>query len=386
MNEKNFLLKKVCQKDIQKELELINFDNSYIFQASNKYKFLNIKIFSLSLPQANILKQTALSAGADCAVSRGVLTSQVDKTDCILGGSFSQIKKIIDAIRYQQFSMSELAKGLDTFLNNCFENREPKIVGILNLTKNSFSDGGKYYDFDNAVAHLNEMIDEGADMIDIGAESTKPYSAPVSPNEQLEKIEPILKYINNRNINVPISIDTRSAIVAERSIDLGAAVINDVSGLEFDKNMSNVIAQNDVRVIIQHSQGTPENMQQNPKYVDVVNDVFNDLYCNIKKAQNSGIKKENIIIDVGIGFGKTREQNFELIKRIDEFCSLECEIMLGLSRKSLLNMPDASNYEKDIYSHALNTLALERNVDYLRVHNVKLHRRLVDLMKVYKEA
>ena len=304
MNEKNFLLKKVCQKDIQKELELINFDNSYIFQASNKYKFLNIKIFSLSLPQANILKQTALSAGADCAVSRGVLTSQVDKTDCILGGSFSQIKKIIDAIRYQQFSMSELAKGLDTFLNNCFENREPKIVGILNLTKNSFSDGGKYYDFDNAVAHLNEMIDEGADMIDIGAESTKPYSAPVSPNEQLEKIEPILKYINNRNINVPISIDTRSAIVAERSIDLGAAVINDVSGLEFDKNMSNVIAQNDVRVIIQHSQGTPENMQQNPKYVDVVNDVFNDLYCNIKKAQNSGIKKENIIIDVGIGFGK----------------------------------------------------------------------------------
>ncbi|MBR1943445.1 dihydropteroate synthase [bacterium] len=386
MNEKNFLLKKVCQKDIQKELELINFDNSYIFQASNKYKFLNIKIFSLSLPQANILKQTALSAGADCAVSRGVLTSQVDKTDCILGGSFSQIKKIIDAIRYQQFSMSELAKGLDTFLNNCFENREPKIVGILNLTKNSFSDGGKYYDFDNAVAHLNEMIDEGADMIDIGAESTKPYSAPVSPNEQLEKIEPILKYINNRNINVPISIDTRSAIVAERSIDLGAAVINDVSGLEFDKNMSNVIAQNDVRVIIQHSQGTPENMQQNPKYVDVVNDVFNDLYCNIKKAQNSGIKKENIIIDVGIGFGKTREQNFELIKRIDEFCSLECEIMLGLSRKSLLNMPDASNDEKDIYSLALNTLALERNVDYLRVHNVKLHRRLVDLMKVYKEA
>ena len=386
MNEKNFLLKKVCQKDIQKELELINFDNSYIFQASNKYKFLNIKIFSLSLPQANILKQTALSAGADCAVSRGVLTSQVDKTDCILGGSFSQIKKIIDAIRYQQFSMSELAKGLDTFLNNCFENREPKIVGILNLTKNSFSDGGKYYDFDNAVAHLNEMIDEGADMIDIGAESTKPYSAPVSPNEKLEKIEPILKYINNRNINVPISIDTRSAIVAERSIDLGAAVINDVSGLEFDKNMSNVIAQNDVRVIIQHSQGTPENMQQNPKYVDVVNDVFNDLYCNIKKAQNSGIKKENIIIDVGIGFGKTREQNFELIKRIDEFCSLECEIMLGLSRKSLLNMPDASNDEKDIYSLALNTLALERNVDYLRVHNVKLHRRLVDLMKVYKEA
>jgi len=386
MNEKKFLLKKVCQNNIQRELELINFDNSYISQASNKYKFLNIKIFSLSLPQANILKQTALSAGADCAVSRGVLTSQVDKTDCILGGSFSQIKKIIDAIRYQQFSMSELAIELDTFLNNCFENHEPKIVGILNLTKNSFSDGGKYYDFDNAVTHLNEMIDEGADMIDIGAESTKPYSAPVSSNEQLEKIEPILKYINNRNINVQISIDTRSAIVAERSIDLGAAIINDVSGLEFDKNMSNVIGQNDVRVIIQHSQGTPENMQQNPEYVDVVNDVFNDLYCKIKKAQSSGIKKENIIIDIGIGFGKTREQNFELIKRIDEFGSLECEIMLGLSRKSLLNMSDVSNDEKDLYSLALNTLALERNVDYLRVHNVRLHRRLVDLMKVYKEV
>ncbi len=381
MNNITFNIKKVNENDIISELNNIGFDNSYVKQGQNKYKYINIKIFALTLPQANILKQTALTVGADCAVHRDVLTAKINSTDCILGGSYSQIKKIIQKILMQPFSMEKLALELENFLAQENEKKNPQIVGILNLTKNSFSDGGMYYDFDKAVKHLNEMIEDGADIIDIGAESTKPYSTPVSADEQLAVIEPIMKYISNRNIVVPISIDTRSAEVAKRTIDLGASIINDVSGFDYDENMANVVAEAGVKVILQHSQGTPENMQNNPQYENLIDDIFLNLKnIKLKKALESGIKKENVILDVGIGFGKTRGQNFELLRRIDEFKSIGCEIMLGLSRKSLLDMKDATNEEKDIFTTALNVIAIEKNVEYLRVHNVKMHKKLVELM------
>lgn len=381
MNNITFNIKKVNENDIISELNNIGFDNSYVKQGQNKYKYINIKIFALTLPQANILKQTALTVGADCAVHRDVLTAKINSTDCILGGSYSQIKKIIQKILMQPFSMEKLALELENFLAQENEKKNPQIVGILNLTKNSFSDGGMYYDFDKAVKHLNEMIEDGADIIDIGAESTKPYSTPVSADEQLAVIEPIMKYISNRNIVVPISIDTRSAEVAKRTIDLGASIINDVSGFDYDENMANVVAEAGVKVILQHSQGTPENMQNNPQYENLIDDIFFNLKnIKLKKALESGIKKENVILDVGIGFGKTRGQNFELLRRIDEFKSIGCEIMLGLSRKSLLDMKDATNEEKDIFTTALNVIAIEKNVEYLRVHNVKMHKKLVELM------
>ena len=228
---------------------------------------------------------------------------------------------------------------------------------------------------------MHQLIDEGADIIDIGAESTKPFSEPVSANDQLEKIEPILNYIQKSNINVPISIDTRSSEVALRTIDLGASIINDVSGFDFDKNLVNVVSSTGKKVIIQHSQGTPENMQIKPKYENLVDEIYLSLQNKVEFAQQKGILKDNIIIDVGIGFVKTKEQNFELIRRIDEFKSIGCEIMLGISRKSLLDMKDKTNEVKDIYTTALSSLAIERNVDYLRVHNVKMHKALIELMK-----
>ncbi|MBR1680657.1 dihydropteroate synthase, partial [bacterium] len=325
----NFYLKKVNEQEISEELERIGFDSSYLGHASDKYKYINIKIFKLTLPQANILKQTALSLGADCAVNKGVLTSQVQFSDCILGGSISQVKQIIEKLKFQQFSMSKLAEEIEKIIIPV--KNEPKIVGILNLTSNSFSDGGLYNDFESAVRHLNLMIEDGADIIDIGAESTKPYSEGVCAEKQLEKIEPVLKYISERNIKIPISIDTRSSEVAERVLEYGVSIINDVSGLDFDGNMAKVIVDSGVKVVIQHSQGTPENMQDNPHYDNIID----EIYLSFCEKLKMGIRKENIILDVGIGFGKTKKQNFELIRRIDEFKSLGCEIMLGVSRKSL---------------------------------------------------
>ena len=382
---KNFCLKFINQQYIKDELNNIGFDKSYIETISDKFRYINVKIFDLTLPQANILKQTALSVGADCAVNKGVLTSEVEITDCILGGSISQIKKIIDKLQNQQFSMKILSENLADFITEK-KIRMPKIVGILNLTTNSFSDGGLYYNFEDAVEHLHKLIDQGADIIDIGAESTKPYSKPVSSELQIEKIKPILEYILKNNIKVPISIDTRSALVAKRAIDMGATYINDVSGFDYDADMLKTVANNNVKVIIQHSKGCPETMQNNPIYNNLIDDIYLSLREKINKAKEFGLKKENIIVDVGIGFGKTQSHCFDLIKRIDEFKSLGCETMLGISRKSFLGIPELPNDEKDIYTLAINSLVIEKQVNYLRVHNVKLHRKLIDIMKnFYKE-
>lgn len=379
---KNFVIKKLSCLNIEQELKNIGFDKSYLKHGAEKYNYINFKIFDLTLAQANILKQTALTVGADCAVNKNILTAEVKSSDCILGGSISQLKKIADKLKSQQFSMKNLSEIILSELNRKKEYL-PKLVGILNLTPNSFSDGGMYYEYDKAIKHLEEMIKDGADIIDIGAESANPFfSKPVEDSEQLKHILPVLKYIHDNNIDIPISIDTRSAKVACESINEGAKIINDVSGLEYDEKMIDCILTNkDVKIVIQHSLGTPENMQVSPSYNNVVDEIWKFLYKKIEILTQQGFKKENIIIDVGIGFGKTPENNFELIKRIEEFQSIGCEIMLGVSRKSFLNMQTESNDVKDIFTVAINSLAIERHVDYLRVHNVGLHKKLLTLMK-----
>jgi dihydropteroate synthase len=366
-----FVLRKIKNADIETELNRIGFDKSYANFAVNRYLYENIKIYDLSPAQANILKQTAISVGADCATHREVITGKIEKSNCILTGSISQIIKIAEKLQYQPFGLKFLGENLKNLISSSNKNKT-KIVGILNITDNSFSDGGLYNDFESAKKHLLEMISDGADIVDIGAESTKPYSSPVSPKVQLEKLLPIVDFAKNK---IRISIDTRSALVAEECIKSGAHIINDVSGFDYDEKMSDVIAKYNVPVIIQHSKGTPENMQNSPHYDDVVEEIYFSLKEKIDFAHSKGI--ENIITDVGIGFGKTQENNFELIKRIEEFKGLGYPIMLGISRKSFLKSQD------DAYTLAINALAIERNVDYIRVHNVKAHKQLVDLMYLW---
>lgn len=374
----DFVLKEIVTDDLEKELSSVGFDKSYIKKARGKFVYKNIKIFDLTPAQANILKQTALSVGADCATHRETITAKVEKTDCILGGSLSQIEKIAGKLACQPFGLKKLGEMLlqrhEKKLDGC------KIVGILNLTTNSFSDGGEFYEFDKAVEHLNEMINDGAGVIDIGAESTKPYSEPVSDAEQLSKLVPLLEYIKENNIKIPVSIDTRSSAVARKCLELGADIINDVSGFDYDEKMPEVIAEFNAKVIIQHSKGTPQNMQDKPVYSNLMDEIYLGLKNKMDIAVSKGIKRENIIVDPGIGFGKTREDNFEIIERIEELYGLGCPVMLGISRKSLLNMPDADNFTKDIFTLALNSLAISKKVDFLRVHNVKLNKKLVELL------
>lgn len=384
----DFILKNVngC---LENELESVGFDKSYLNKATEKFKYKNIKIFSLSIPQANILKQTALSVGADCAVHRETITCKVEKTDCILGGSFSQLRKIAQKLRKQPFKLAKLADLIEQNLDfklkpiqlkeTIFDFKKPYIVGVLNLTPDSFSDGGEFLAFEDAKKHLLKMIEDGADIIDIGAESTKPSSIPVSAEAQLEKLLPILEFIKENDIKTPVSIDTRSAEVAKRCVEAGADIINDISGLEFDAKMAETATKLNVPVIIQHSKGTPENMQENPTYENLMDEIFFELKKKTDFAIEKGIKPENIIIDAGIGFGKTKEHNLEIIRRIEELKALNYPITLGISRKSFLSMPNATNEKKDIFTLAINATLLE-TVNFIRVHNVKLHKDLQDIL------
>ena len=363
-----FILKEVINADMHTELEKIGFDKSYAAAACDKYNYKNIKIYSLTLPQANILKQTAISVGADCAVHREVITGKVETTDAILGGSLAQLDKIAEKLQHQPFGLSSLSPTWE----RVGVRGQTQIASILNLTDNSFSDGGHYNTLEKAKIRIQELIDEGADIIDIGAESTKPHSQAVSPEEQLAKLLPVIRHCEEHSDEaISFSVDTRSAKVAQECIKAGASIINDVSGLEYDPEMADVVAKYGVKVIIQHSQDAPQ-------YESLMDEIYLKLKARIDFALSKGIKKENIIIDPGIGFGKTREHNFEILRRVEELYGLGFPVMLGLSRKSLLNMPDADNHTKDIFTAALNTLALERKVDYIRVHNVKLHRQLID--------
>lgn len=376
----DFLLKEITNTDIEKELEIIGFDKSYRHKAKNKFEYKNFKIFDLTVAQANIIKQTALSIGADCATHREVITGKIEKSSCILGGSISQLRKIAQKLQAQPFGLKILGEIIQEKCNTTYP-RKTKIMGILNLTTNSFSDGGNYIETDKAIEHLNKLLKDGADIIDIGAESTKPYSQEVSADAQLEKLLPILNHIKNNNIKTTISIDTRNAIVAEKCIELGANIINDVSGFEHDEHMAETLAKYpDVKIIIQHSQGSPETMQNNPQYENLMDEIYVSLKQKIDYALLKGIKKENIIIDAGIGFGKTKDHNFEIIKRWQELKTLNCPILLGLSRKSLLGMSEASNDEKDIYTLALNSILINQNIDYIRVHNVKVHKKLQNIL------
>lgn len=373
----DFVLKEIINSEIENELKLIGFDKTYTSKAKDKFAYKNIKIFNLTPAQANIIKQTAISAGADCGTHREVITGKIELSNCILGGSISELTKIAQKLQFQPFRLKELGLEILKTLENYKE--KTKIMGILNITPNSFSDGGKYYKTEAAISQLNQLIEDGADIIDIGAESTKPYSQAIPPQQQLEKLIPILNYLKTIP-HPPISIDTRSSEVAKKCIELGADIINDVSGFDYDENMADLLASSpNTKIILQHSQGTPENMQDSPYYENIMDEIYLNLKSKVDFAISKGIKKENIIIDPGIGFGKTKEHNLEILRRWKELKTLACPILIGLSRKSFLEIPDAENEEKDIYSLAFGSILMNDGLDFIRVHNVKFHKKFQNI-------
>ena len=245
-------------------------------------------------------------------------------------------------------------------------------MGVLNVTPDSFSDGGQFNEIDSAILHVDKMLKNGADIIDIGGESTKPGSEPVSANEESKRIVPVIKSIKNEYKDVLISVDTYKSSVAKKAIEAGADFVNDISGLTFDDEMVSLLAQRNIPVVIMHINGKPKTMQKNILYSDLVSDIkrFFNKQCN--HAINSGIKESNIMIDPGIGFGKTFDHNFTLLKRLKEFEDLGFPILIGPSRKAfigdVLNLPSNERVEGTIATIVAGIL---NGANIIRVHDVK---------------
>jgi dihydropteroate synthase len=245
-------------------------------------------------------------------------------------------------------------------------------MGILNITPDSFSDGGLYFSKKSAVEQAIRMQDEGADIIDIGGESTRPGAEKIALKEEIKRIVPVIEALAKK-IRVPVSIDTYKSAVAEAAISAGASIINDISGLRFDHKMPKVAAKHEVPVVIMHIKGTPKNMQKNPAYHALIPEIMDYLREGIEIARDAGIPDDRIIIDPGIGFGKTLEHNLEIIKRLNEFTGFEKPILLGHSRKSFIGkmLGDIPVTERIEGTAAAAAIGIFNGASIIRVHEVK---------------
>jgi len=251
------------------------------------------------------------------------------------------------------------------------------IMGILNVTPDSFSGDGIYQDVEKAVEIAERLVEDGADIIDIGGESTRPGAEPVTIEEEIKRAIPVIKKLSKR-INIPISIDTSKPEVARFALESGASIVNDITGLGADSKMIDVVREFSVKVVVMHTKGTPQTMQNNPEYGNLILEIKDKLRDIIEKAVAGGIKKENIIIDPGIGFGKTLEHNLQILNRLFEFKELGSPILVGPSRKSFIGKLIGSKPDKRIFGTAASVaIAIKNGADIVRVHDVKEIREAV---------
>lgn len=268
--------------------------------------------------------------------------------------------------------MSDSLNSL-TIRDRCFHwGKKTYIMGILNITPDSFSDGGEFNSINSALIQAQNMISNGVDIIDIGGQSTRPGAKQISLEDELDRVIPIITAIR-RESNIPISVDTTRSEVAKAAIKAGADIVNDISGGTFDPEMLITVAKLNVPIILMHIRGNPETMQQLTDYEDVIKDIYNFLWTQMEKAIAVGIKQHHIMIDPGIGFAKNHQQNLEIIRNLSKFKTLKCPILIGVSRKSFIGkILNQNNPKERIWGTAAAcSAAIFYGADILRVHDVK---------------
>ena len=264
-------------------------------------------------------------------------------------------------------------------LINSFGSHKPIIMGILNVTKDSFHDGGRYFDLKDALYRAEDLLKEGADIIDVGGESTRPGALAINVEEEIKRIKPVIKELSKNNIFV--SCDTRNSLTMQVALDLGTKIINDISGLNYDKNTLKVLKSYDCMYVLMHSRGTPQTMQNNPIYNNVVCDIYNFFKKKLIILKSMNISEERIIIDPGVGFAKTVDHNYEILKNLSVFLDLGHPVMIGVSRKSLIKKFIKSNSLAPSVLLAVD--AYTKGAKIVRVHDVQETREAIN---IYKKA
>jgi len=376
------------KREAWREIAAVGADEAGCRFMSPKAVFRVLKIYGMESRQANIIKQEMLSRGGEAAVARGVVDGSVDKSDVLLMGTLKQYGLLVNKLKAQPFGLKEVAGEIAEVLE-IYEGKGPRVLkcrdkeltlgkrtlvmGILNVTPDSFSDGGRYSSPDAAFERALQMVEEGADIIDLGGESTRPGHEPVSPEEEMARVLPVLERLVDC-VAVPISIDTSKAEVARRALEAGAHIINDQRALLGDARMAGVVAEYDAPVVMMHK-------QQGTEYRELIGDIIDYFQKSIDIAVEAGVDKGKIILDPGFGgiaFGKTPKKDLELIKRLGELRVFGMPLLLGTSRKStigkVLDLPVDERLEGTAATVAL---GIAYGVDIVRVHDVKEMVRVV---------
>ncbi|MFA5093387.1 MAG: dihydropteroate synthase [Candidatus Omnitrophota bacterium] len=363
---------------------------------------LAIRLNTISNINANIIKQEMLSLGADAAVTRGSLTGKTKTTDILLLGQLLQLKALALKLKLQPFGLKKLGEELIESIKNYSNDnfilplgkhslnlgQRTHIMGIINLTPDSFSNDGLYKNNSKqhlalALAKAQKMVAQGADIIDLGGESSRPGAKEVSIKEELLRTIPVIKLLAKK-IKVPISIDTNKPEVAHAALATGASLVNDICGLR-DRRMIKVVAKHNAGVVIMHMQNRPSNMQKNIRYHSVVDEITTYLKNAIDTAQDGGINPNKIIIDPGIGFGKTITHNYEIIKHLSDFKILGKPILIGVSRKSFIKNTLKSE-ETLSGSLAAAVGAASRGANIIRVHDIQATRAALKITNSINNA
>ncbi|MFH1397921.1 MAG: dihydropteroate synthase [Candidatus Omnitrophota bacterium] len=378
--------------DLKKMLQEIKVDPYGNNIMRPKADFYLVKINSLACIAANILKQEMLSLGADAAVAKDSISGMIKSTDCLLMANFTQLKLLNEKLKHQPFGLNKLAKDLASALENYRKDKfildlgkyklnlsqRTYIMGIVNITTDSFSGDGLYHKTKDIIKYAEDLSKQGADIIDVGGESSRPGAKSIPVKEELRRVIPVIKKLVKK-IGVPISVDTYKPEVAEQALDNGATIVNDITGLS-DKLMRKVAARYKAAVVIMHMQGTPRSMQKDPHYESLIDEIIDYLGKAVDRAMEAGIDRDKIIIDPGIGFGKTLDHNLEILKKLKEFKTLGMPILVGTSRKSFIGkILNAQPQERLFGTISSCVLASLNSANILRVHDVKAVR---DALKI----
>ncbi len=365
--------------DAKSYLRELGVDGGGVDILASKIQHHLIYIKDLHVGGANILKQDALSIGADLAVPRGTVVASTPHVDCLLIASQKQLRILSKKELLQPFGLKEVALRLQEILK-IKKPRHVEIMGIINANDDSFYDGSRFRDKD-AIDKILQMIEDGADIIDIGGVSSRPNAPVVSAKDELLRVKPILDSIKKQRLyeRVRFSIDSYTPEVINHALACGFKIVNDITGLQNDE-VCKLCAEFEATAVIMHMQGTPQTMQNNPMYDDILSDVYTFFQERVFKAESFGVK--DIVLDVGIGFGKTLADNLALIKHLEHFLTLSKPLLVGASRKSMIDKIYSSSIDERLAGTiVLHLEAIKNGSSYLRVHDVKEH---VQALKVYE--
>lgn len=390
MNDE-ILIKKLG-KNLDKELESINFSADYQNHAKQKLETFSIKIFNLKAVEANILKQTCLSLGFDAAVNRYAVNCKCDFSDAIVCATKLQLKNLAEKLKLQPFRLKTLSENLKNFLSEKktytisgqeFDFAKTYIMGILNVTPDSFSDGGKNFETETAVQNAVKMISDGAKIIDIGGESTRPTAQKITAQEETDRVLPVIKKIREQNKDIILSLDTIHPETAKTAIEAGVDILNNVEAPEVFEPIFDFLAEKQTPIVIMHSEGVPPKPVLQDYNGDIADKIFKFFAEKINYLKAKGLSNNLFILDVGIGFGKSINDQFELIKRADEFCNLEYPVLWGISRKSFMTKTFVGE-NPDELTQIFSQHLIMKNANILRTHNVEQLAKLQNCLSKIK--